>query len=127
MAFGEFATLAEDLTQSTTASTAFVQKLRLTTPAVDVGKYRIGFSWTWNNENTFDDTAVQIELDDTTQLYLMLAEPSDASLDQQRSAGGFAQVDLTAGVHTFDMDFRTSDAVSDARIAQARLEFWKVT
>ena len=126
MAFGDFYTISESLGQSVNDTTSFVQKVRLTTPAVDAGDYRIGFTYTWGNESTGDDTVVQIEEDDTTVLYTMQAEPKDSGTDQQLPGGGFAQTTLTAGVHTFDMDFRTTDAGEEARIAQARLEFWSV-
>lgn len=128
MAFGQFAAFAEDLTESVNGTMSFfVQKLRLTTPSVDAGDYRIGWSYTWGNESTGDDTIVQIEEDDTTVLYTMQAEPQDSGTDQRRVGGGFAETTLSAGVHTFDMDFTTSDTGSDARIQQARMEFWKVS
>ncbi len=126
MAFGDFYAVSESLGQSINDTLAFVQKVRLTTPAVDAGDYRIGWSFTWGNESTSDDTIVQIEEDDTTVLWTMQAEAKDGGTDQQAPAGGFAETTLTAGIHTFDMDFRTSDAGEEARIAQARLEFWKV-
>lgn len=126
MPFGDFTTSAESLGTSTTTSGTFIQKLRLTTPVVDAGDYRIGWNYTWSHSTTADDCVVQIEQDDTTQLYEMQAEPQDSNADQEYPAGGFAQVTLTSAVHTFDMDFRTSNAGDTARIAQARFEFWRV-
>lgn len=126
MAFGDFSTFAESLGQSTNDTLAFVQKVRLTTPVVDAGDYRIGWNFTWGNESAADDTIVEIDQDEGTILYRMQAEPKDSGTDQQYPGAGFAQVTLTAGVHTFDMDFATSDAGEEARIAQARLEFWRV-
>jgi len=123
--FGEFITFVEGLTQSTNNTTTYVQKLRLTTPILSAGDYRIGWSYTWGNGSIANSTLVQIEQDDTTQLYEMVAEPKDNTINQEAPGSGFAKVTLTAGTHTFDMDFKSS-ATTDARIAQARLEFWKV-
>ena len=127
MAFGDFYTNAESLGQSSDGSGGFVQKVRLTTPAVSAGDYRIGWNYTWGQENTGDDFIAEIDQDDGTILYRHQQEPKDGGTDQQNAAGGFAQTTLTAGVHTFDLDFQTSDAGNDARIVQARLEFWSVT
>ena len=124
MAFGEFAATAESLPLSTNDTTAYDQKVRLTTPTVDAGDYRVGYSWTYGSDDR--QVEVLVELDDTTELYRMLAEVVDKDLDQRYPASGFARVTLGAGVHTFDIDFRSSDDGRDARIAQARLEFWRV-
>ena len=126
MAFGDFSIFAQDLAQSTNATTSFVQKLRLTTPAVTAGDYRIGWSFTWGNGSASSSTIVKIEEDDTTSLWQMQTEPKDAGTDQQIPGDGFAQRTLTAGIHTFDMDFTTT-AGGAGQIAQARLEFWGVT
>lgn len=126
MAFGDFSTFTEDLTQSTSAITGFTQKLRLTTPAVTAGDYRIGWSFTWGNDSAANSTRVKIEEDDITSLWEMYTEPKDGGADQKIPADGLAQRTLTAGIHTFDMDFATT-AGGTARIEQARLEFWSVT
>lgn len=126
MAFGENYSSAEDLTESINPSTTFVQKLRLTTTSVPAGDYLISWSYTWGNENTFDDTLVRIQQDDSTDLWNAREEPKDSGTDQRNASGGFAQVTLTAGVHTFDMDFATSDTNEDARIQQSRMMFWRV-
>lgn len=126
MAFGEFITFAEDLGLSTNATSTYVQKLRLTTPLVDAGDFRIAFSWLWGNSSTSNDCEVRVEQDDTTEIYRMRAEPQDGASDIMHPASGFAKITLAQGVYTFDIDFRNT-ASSTARIWDARLEFWMVT
>ena len=126
MAFGDFSTYVEDLAQSSNGTGGFVQKLRLTTPAVIAGDYRIGWSFTFGNSSASSSTNVEIDLDEGTILWSMNEEPKDAGLDQQLPGDGFAQVTLTAGIHTFDMDYLSSGGAT-AYIAQARMDFWSVT
>ena len=126
MAFGDFSTFASDDGQSTNGTTNFVQKVRLTTPNVTSGDYRIGWTFTWGNGSASNSTIVRIQQDDSIDLWQMQAEPKDAGTDQQNPAEGLAQVTLTAGTHTFDMDFTTTMG-GTGQIKQARLEFWSVT
>lgn len=127
MAFGDFYQDAEDLTQSVNNTVNFQEKVKLTTPNVIAGDYRVGWSYTWGHSSTANDFRAQIDQDDGTILYNHQQEPKDNAATQQQPGGGFAQITLTAGIHTFDLDFATSNAPNEARIAQARLEFWSVT
>lgn len=126
MAFGDFSTFAESLGQDENPTTTFVQKVRLTTPAVLAGDYRISWSYTWGLSSISNDFEAKIEQDDAIILYTHRQEPKDAATTQQQPGGGFAQVTLTAGIHTFDLDYRAVTGGTTSRIAQARLEFWSV-
>lgn len=117
---------AEDLGASTTSSTAFVQKLRLSVSGIPAGIYRIGWCYTWNLTSTGDDFLGQIEVDDTDQLWLHRQEAKDSGADQQFAADGFAETSLSAGSHDIDLDFATSDGGETAEISQARIVFWRV-
>lgn len=127
MAFGDFSTNAEDLGPTTNNVATPLLKVRLTTPSVPAGDYRIGWSYTWNLDSTANDFIAIIEEDDTTIIYTHRQEPQDAGSDQENAGGGFGNRTLTAGVHTFDLEFQPSVGGDTARIAQARLEFWSVT
>lgn len=123
---GENYSYAEDLAASSTNSTTFVQKLRLSVVGVPDGRYHVGTSFTWNMSSTTDDFAAQLQIDDTDTPWSMMEEHSDSSADQEVSGQGLAFVDLTAGNHDIDLDFSTDNAVSTARISQARIEFWRL-
>ena len=126
MAFGDFYTSAQSLGQSSNNTTTFVSKLQLTTPVVDAGNYRVGWNYTWGQADTSDNFLGRINQDSGTIIYNHVQEPKENDVNQQHPAAGFAEVTLTAGTHTFDIEFATDDAGDDARIAQARLDFWSV-
>lgn len=46
---------------------------------------------------------------------------------QRNPGGGFGNRTLTSGTHTFDLEFQPITGGQEARIQQARLEFWSVT
>lgn len=127
MAFGDFSTFAEDLTESTNTLVALQLKLRLTTPAINAGDYRIGWNYTWGLDTITNDFTAIIDQNDGITLFTHRQEPKDSATTQRNSVGGFAQVTLTAGVHTFDIEFAPIVGGDEARIQQARLEFWKVS
>ena len=127
MAFGDFLKIEESPGTSTNSTLNFQEKLRLTTDSIDAGNYRIGFSWLYGHSSTTSDVEVQVEEDDTTEIYRMRVEPKDGASDIRSPAAGFRRRTLTAGVHTFDIDFRsTTGGGNTARITDAYLEFWKV-
>lgn len=127
MAFGDFATDAESLGETTNNVAAPLLKVRLTTPVIPAGDYRIGWSYTWGLSSTAGDFQAIIEEDDTTIIYTHRQEPKDAATTQRNAGGGFGNRTLTAGTHTFDLEFQPITGGQEARIQQARLEFWSVT
>ena len=127
MAFGDYSVYAESLGQDDNPTTTFVQKVRLTTQAVPAGNYRISWSYTWGLSSNSNDFAARIEQDDTLLIYSHRQEPKDPAATQQHAGGGFAQVTLVQGIHTFDLDYAAITGGTTARIAWARLEFWSVS
>lgn len=124
---GRHMTYAESLGVSTIASATPTQKLRLTTPNVEAGTYRIGWNYKWyltDNGNNFEG---RVQLDDATDIMNHAAEPKDAGTDQRIGEAGFAHIALSAGVHTFDIDYNRSGGFGTAGIAEARLEFWRIS
>ena len=125
LVFGEEYTYAEDRTASTTSSTTPVQKLRLTTPNVPLGSYRVKASFLWNLNSASNDFRAQLELDDTLLLWSMSAEPKDASTTEDINGAATAQFLLGAGEHTIDLDYYVETGTTTGRIKEARLEFWR--
>jgi len=112
---------------SSTSSEAFVQKIRLTTPSIPAGRYRVGWHYEWNYASAANDALVQVQVDDTTTLMEMCQEPSDAGTDQWNNKSGFGYIDLTAATHFIDLDYRAGNALYSIAIRRARLEFWRVS
>lgn len=125
--YGTQHTEVESLGESTTTSTTFQNKLTLTTPSVPAGRYRVGWSFTWRYSNGSNDLRARILEDGSTTRWEMRQEPQDTGSDQQHPADGFAYINLTAGVHNFNLEYCGSTGGSTAGISQARLEFWRVS
>lgn len=121
--FGTEYDYVEDLTESSTTSATFQQKLRMTTSNLPVGTYRIGFYLeTWQS-NAADAVEWQVELNDTTVIATAIQEPDD--LTDSFSYGGFSNESLS-GVNTIDIDYRQQRG-STAYIRRTRLELWRVS
>lgn len=96
----------ESLARST-QGLGFAQKLRMTTTAgMPAGTYLLYWHWTWDRSTTSGDAGFRIQLDDTTDIRTWEIEPQDASTNQTNIISGFREQTLTAGVHTFDVDFQ---------------------
>lgn len=122
----EFADAA-DLTASTTTSTTFQQKLRLSVTGIPAGRYRVGFKFSWAYSATAGAFGARVQVDDTTGLFSMYSEPPRPNVNDEHSVGAFSFVTLTAGDHDIDLDYRVERAGDTARIENARIEFWRVS
>lgn len=125
--FGTQAQDAENPTPASTTSTAFTQFLRITTPVVPAGRYRIGWYYNWRYASTANDFLARVQVDDTTTVMSQQQEPQDAGADQRYPVGGFAYVNLTNAAHTIDLDFASNLAGTAATMNNARLEIWRVS
>jgi uncharacterized membrane protein len=113
---------AADDTESTTGSTTYVEKLKMTTSNLPAGNYRIGYSLELGSDNK-QRSEFRVQLDDTTTL----AEAGTAQArnsDEYMAYSGFTVVALTAGVHTIDVDFRR--VANNALIRRVRVELYLV-
>jgi len=117
------ATASSDVA-STTTSTAYQRKLRLTTENISAGVYRVGWSYDWGMAKTSYSFLSRIRVNSTTDISNHSEKPKDATTDVSH-IGGFAYVTLAVGSHTIDIDYCTSNAGGAAKIQNARLEIWK--
>jgi hypothetical protein len=125
--FGRWIAQGASTALSTSTSTSYQQKLRLTTGAIEAGTYRIGWMYDWGMTSNSYNFDAQIQVDDTTTLMSHVEEPQDAATTQRHQVAGFAYVTLTAATHNIDLDYRSSNAGGTARIQNARLEIWRVS
>lgn len=116
----EFQEISDDTTSSTTSST-YQQKLRLTTADLPVGKYRIGWQFSVFVDATGDVTA-KVILDDVTDLD---RHSIDNSTDDYNSNGGFSYHSSFSGVHTIDIVYKANSGT--ALIRYARIEIWRIS
>jgi len=125
---------AESEILSTTNSSSWIQKLKLTTISIPAGTYRIGWSYQWNHDRTKNDFEGQVQIDDVITIMFHKQEPKDSSgsggssgTDQAFQLAGFKNIILTSGIHNIDIDYRTSSAGDESSIWSARLELWRIS
>jgi hypothetical protein len=109
--------------ESSTTSSTWQQKVRLSTGIVPAGTYRVG----WYLEGRSDDTGIfcqyRVQLDDSTDL--MEWDPVYAAPNtDKRTTGGHHFVTLVSGSHTFDIDYRNTGG-KNTYIGRARIETWR--
>lgn len=123
----EYQKAEDDGDTFTVSTTAWVEKLKLTTTSLVGGTYRIAWSYTWAHNNTSaTEFLARVELDDTFGLAYHQEEPQDEGWEQRMPASGFKTIDLSAGVHTVDLDFASTSSAQASRIGNARLELYRV-
>lgn len=111
---------------SSTNSTTYQNKVTLTTGSLDAGTYRIGWSYAWSFSSTGDDFRGRVLMDGVT-IMSHSQEPKDPGTDQVHRVSGFEYFPLSAGVHTFNLQYASSDAADTSWIQRARLEIWRVS
>ena len=121
--YGQHYTYAESLGATSNAVAAYLTKLTLTTPSVEAGDYLINWSFLWMLSNAGAHFDAIIDQDAGTTLWNMVDRASGIIAAIRQPASGFAGVTLTAGVHTFDIEFMTTVGV--AYMYGARLSFWR--
>lgn len=109
---------SESLSRSTTTSSTFQQKLRHTTPSLVAGKYLITWHILTDRTSTTGDIGVQVDLDDTDVLQGWELELPFTSANQTTMFSGFVERDLTAAVHTIDVDWREVTGGSTSAIKE---------
>jgi hypothetical protein len=106
---------------SSTSSTSYQQKLRLTTPSLPAGTYRIGWSYEVDGNN--QNSQSRVELNDTDELAYNYF---DSSINGYIQLGGFAYRSIS-GVNTIDIDYSKITVGTAIDIRRARLEIWRVS
>jgi len=110
--------------ESTTTSTLYQQKLKLTTSVVPAGDYLVMWYYEWQYKHGGFYFKSQIQIDDTIDLMEHHEQPS--SVDSWHPMGGFKRETLTEGSHYIDLDYCSSQSGKEAKIRNVRLEFWGV-
>jgi len=107
--------------ESSTTSSSYQQKLRMTTISLPAGDYMIQYNWEFNGDN--DHGFSRAQLDDSTDL---AEDRYDSSQVGYIIISGFALESLS-GVHTIDIDFRANSGGDTMLIRRARIALWRVS
>lgn len=112
--------------ESSTTSTTYQQKVRLTTPSLPSGKYRIGWYYEWRYDDDRSDFRGRVQINDTTTIMEHQQEPKDEGSNQWYPASGFGYV-TQSGILNIDLDYCSDDWGDTSAIRRARLEIWRVS
>lgn len=119
--FGTEFQTAESLSESSTTSSSYHQKLRFTTADLPSGQYYV--QWNMFARSTDDDMEVRVQLNDTTTLKFYELDVSSG--DVANSLSGVVVLNLS-GVNNFDMDFN-DDGGGTAFLSDARFIMWRIS
>ena len=128
---GSFFTFASSPTaDSPTASSTYVNKLTLTTPAVPAGRYRIAWRIGHKNKDKTGNFELRWREDGSTLLeerYNTDGAGSSSSDPNQCVVGIEACRELEAGSYTYTLDYRRSGGtlLSTVTALEASMAFWK--
>jgi hypothetical protein len=101
-------------------------RVRITTPNLPYGKYRIGWTYNIYGSSTSVSAQARVQINDTDTIHAYLQEPKDASTNEQEAVGGFYYM-TSSGIKNIDLDYGSETAGSSVTIRRARLEFWRVS
>lgn len=122
----EFQQASSD-SESSTTSTTFAQKLRMTTSSLPSGTFRIAWYYEWKHTNTNHDFIGQVQINDTITIMEHQEESQDSGDDQYHNLGGFYYL-IGSGILNVDIDYsRSSSSGGTSYIRRARLEIWRVS
>lgn len=124
---------AESLEVSTTDSTGFLQKMRLSAAALPSGQYRVVWTYHWNLDSTSQHFVSRVQVNDTTTLGEHYEEPTD-STGTFESTGSAQKMNFCAiatatlsGNVDIDLDWKSSKSGVSASIWGARMELWRLS
>lgn len=110
---------------STTTSTTFQQKLRLTIAAT-AGDYKLEWYYEWSCSSVSSNFLARIQQNDSVTHMSHVQENQDGNVSQTNQAHGFRIINLSAGTHDFDLDYAGTSG-NTSRIQSARLFIQKLT
>lgn len=123
--FGDEYQIESQTTPLATTSGTYAQFMRLTTPSLPAGTYRIGWRFKFMNSTMATVGQFKLELDDTTVEEERLLE-SAAGGTPQRYAN-FTTAVLGAGVHTLDIDGRVDSGAGTFTLDLGKIEIWRIS
>ena len=124
---------AFDEALSTTTATTFQNKLVLTadTTVVFTGTgqqpFRLSWYYEWGYSSASSEIETQITVDDLDVLGTIQWSPSSTNSDDFAASSGYADITLNTGIHTFDVDYRSTANGKTSRIQRCRLALSPMT
>ena len=110
---------------SSTTSTTYQHKVTLSGTVATEGEHIVLWFYEWNYTNGNFYFEARVHFDNTTDLMNQFESP--ATVDSWAIVSGFKRLTLSPGIHTFDLEFASSQLGKTASMRKARLELWRLT
>jgi len=107
-----------------TTSNNFQNKVSLNVLDIPSAYYRLGWYFEWKINSTSRDFMARIQVDDINTVMEMNEESKDST--SWHTQGGFAILQIIAGNHHFDLDFKSETNGVASYMRRARLELWMI-
>jgi len=120
--FGTELNFVEDLTVSSTNSTSPILKMSLPVNVV-AGKYYVEWGYSWRRSSNTNSFLAEILLDGAG---VMFHKQEGKDTSNEHPAAGHMVLDLTAGPHTFTLNFWGETAGATSFIDVTRITMWRV-
>lgn len=125
--FGQDYQTAISLARSTTNSQTFQVKVTLTTPTL-TGTYRIGWHAAVDIGTTTRDAEFQLYNATDASIVGVVQQLEPKDIHNIYAVGGFAEVVFSSESKSFEIQYRrSSSGTTQVGIADARIEFWRVS
>ena len=129
--FGSEFQFEQDDSISQTTSTDYQEKISVvisgaTGSGIPEGDYRIGWSYEWRSSKLNQEFWARVVVDDATTVFEREISPFVDVDFWNITTSFYYYPSLAPGVHTIDMDYRTSSSAAVAYIKNAKIEFWRV-
>jgi len=124
--FGDNYYFAKSAAISSTTGTSYLEKLKMITPFLTEGAYRVAWSYNWRYSSTSNSFYARVQLNDTETLSEFVSEPNGKDSDQSNIVYGFDMVNLSSGIHEFDVDFKSGRNNNTAYIWNVKIEMWEI-
>lgn len=123
--FGNPAEYVENKSPASSSVGIFAQYLRLTTPDLLAGLYRIG--WVFQYEASAASTLGEYRLEVDDSINVDQETLTIASAGERKTYSNFSFENLGAGIHNIDLDFRRFSGAGAFTIDDAKIELWRVS
>lgn len=111
--------------EGSTGSKTYQERLRMTTPILPPGKYRVGWDYVWRSSSRDRNFKARVIADDTYTLTEIAEEIKDTGSDIRMSSGGHGYVTFSESAsHAIHMDYCHENGT--AYVFSSRLEIWRV-
>ena len=110
-----------------TTSTSWKNVIKFETDVLVDGFYNIAFTYTWRYSAGNRDFQARVLIDDSLEVILHREEPKDSGSDQRFLRSGNLPIHLGDGIHTLQIQYRTSSTSDTANIYYANMQIWRTS